>query len=57
MTPAIIWSQFVYEAVNIGAISIVEEEIVRLKQLNPEAATFVTQLQELADEFEYEKIA
>lgn len=46
-----------YEAVSSGAISTVEDEVMRLGELNPEYADFVTLIQELADEFEYEKIA
>jgi signal transduction histidine kinase/DNA-binding response OmpR family regulator len=46
-----------YEAVSNGIINIVEEEVMRLQQLNPDSTDFMTRIQELADELEYEKIA
>ncbi|HBE16566.1 MAG TPA: hypothetical protein DEA78_18960 [Cyanobacteria bacterium UBA11159] len=45
-----------YQAVSRGVVNDVESEIVRLQHLNPNYAGFVTRIQELAAEFEYEKI-
>lgn len=45
-----------YEAVSCGAVGTVEEEVTRLGQLSSEYADFVTRIQELAEDFEYEKI-
>ncbi|AFZ17026.1 PAS domain S-box protein [Allocoleopsis franciscana] len=44
------------QAAMIGAISEVEQEIIRLQQLNPEYTAFVTRVLQLAEEFEYEEI-
>jgi signal transduction histidine kinase/DNA-binding response OmpR family regulator len=46
-----------YQAVSSGVINIVEEEVMRLQQLNPDSTDFMTRIQELADELEYEKMA
>ncbi|HEY9602997.1 MAG TPA: PAS domain S-box protein, partial [Allocoleopsis sp.] len=44
------------QAALIGDISGVEQEILRLEQLNPDYHSFVTKLMKLAQEFEYEEI-
>ncbi|HAJ62550.1 MAG TPA: hybrid sensor histidine kinase/response regulator, partial [Cyanobacteria bacterium UBA8543] len=45
-----------HQAASGGDVQIVEEEVMRLQQLNPDYTAFVTRIQELAAEFEYEKI-
>lgn len=45
-----------YEAARGGNVDSVKQEVTRLQELTPESTRFVTLIQELADDFEYEKI-
>ncbi|HEY9708251.1 MAG TPA: PAS domain S-box protein, partial [Oculatellaceae cyanobacterium] len=46
-----------YEAAISGDVEGVEQEIIQLKQLNPEYTAFASRVLELAEDFEYEEIA
>jgi hypothetical protein len=39
-----------------GNVEGVEQEVLRLKQLNPEYSSFAARVQELSEDFEYEAI-
>ncbi|MBE9128798.1 MULTISPECIES: PAS domain S-box protein [unclassified Coleofasciculus] len=45
-----------YQAARIGAVAGVEQEILRLESLSPEYSAFVSRIQELSEEFDYEAI-
>lgn len=45
-----------YEAANIGAVKEVEQEIIRLQQLNSDYTFFTIRMLELAQNFDYEEI-
>jgi PAS domain S-box-containing protein len=45
-----------YAAANSGYVNGVEEEVIRLQQLNPEYTPFVTQIMRFSEDFEYEII-
>ncbi|MEB3177995.1 MAG: hybrid sensor histidine kinase/response regulator, partial [Nostocaceae cyanobacterium] len=47
---------YLYNAVKIGDIEVIEQQIFLLQQLYPEAAYFINKLQVLAANFEYEKL-
>jgi CheY-like chemotaxis protein len=46
-----------YEAVQGGNVDSVKQEVIKLQELTPESTRFATMIRELAEEFEYEKIA
>ncbi|HEY9604227.1 MAG TPA: ATP-binding protein, partial [Allocoleopsis sp.] len=46
-----------YEAVQGGNVDSVKQEVIKLQQLTPESTRFATMIRELAEDFEYEKIA
>ncbi len=46
-----------YEAANTGYVQGVEQELIRLQQLNPDYSPFATKMLEFAADFEYEEIA
>jgi PAS domain S-box-containing protein len=46
-----------YEAANTGYVQGVEQELIRLQQLNPDYTAFASTILELAVNFEYEEIA
>jgi PAS domain S-box-containing protein len=45
-----------YQAANTGYVHGVEQELIRLQQLNSDYSSFITRILELADDFEYEEI-